>query len=245
MTGDDIGDLLREVYDTFGMPGEGPPAGLDVTALMGAGVPEADLDVLRAALRDQVGRRQVSDCRAALDDLATRLQGEELLRELSVVSSQERHGIDVLSSGVFWFALAGSLDSRNGSLPVTPLDETVDLPLPLKVQMTVVGSLVLRLYVALVYMREGVVADRISAGARAGGPCSGKVRKLLGSDYIRQIRNALSHGSFHPCIAGIVFRDEHRMIVATPGFLSWLCTWLMLIQLQALAAGARRPDGAA
>ena len=140
---------------------------------------------------------------------------------------------------MFWFALAASLDSRKGGLPATPLDETIDLPLPLKVQMSVHGSLVLRLYVALVYMREGVLADLISESSRAGGQCSNRVKKLLRSDYVRHIRNALSHGSFSPCVAGIVFRDEGAKIVATPGFLNWLCTWLMLIQLQALAAGGR------
>jgi hypothetical protein len=142
---------------------------------------------------------------------------------------------------VFWFALAGNLDAREGGLPATTLDEAIDLPLPLKVQMSVHGSLVLRLYVALVYMREGILADLISESSRAGGQCSARVRKLLNSDYVRRIRNALSHGSFLPCVAGIVFRDDHGPIVATPGFLNWLCTWLMVIQLQALAASARGP----
>ncbi|MGB7583512.1 MAG: hypothetical protein WBM11_01610 [Terriglobales bacterium] len=107
--------------------------------------------------------------------------------------------------------------------------------------MTVHGSLVLRLYIALVYMREGTLNDLIAASARAGGPCSGRVRKLLNSDYVRRIRNALSHGSFYACIAGIVFRDDGKVIVATPGFLGWLSTWLTLIQLQALAASCRNP----
>lgn len=238
---DNVGDLLRDFYGIFGMPDEGPPPGLNVTAMIAAGVPETDLDVLRTALSDEVSRRQLRDCRAALDDLATRLTGEELLRELCGIPLPSGHGIEELSSGVFWFALAGSLDTRKGGLPVTPLDETIDLPLPLKVQMSVRGSLVLRLYVALVYMREGVLADLINESARAGGQCSARVRKLLNSDYVRRIRNSLSHGSFSPCIAGIVFHDDHGAIVATPGFLNWLCTWLMLIQLQALAASTRRP----
>jgi len=238
---DNVGDLLRDFYSTFGMPEEGPPLGLNVAAMIGSGVPETELDVLRAALRDNVGRRQLRDCRATLEDLATRLTGEELLRELSGIPLPPGHGVEQLSSGVFWFALAASLDSRERGLPVTPLDETTNLPLSLKLQMTVHGSLVLRLYVALVYMREGVLADLISESFRAGGQCSARVRKLLNSDYVRRIRNALSHGSFSSCLAGIVFRDDHGALVATPGFLNWLCTWLMCIQLQALAAGTRRP----
>jgi len=238
---DNVGDLLREFYGVFGMPEEGPPPGFDVTAMVGAGVPQAELDVLHAALRDDVGRRQLRDCRATLEDLATRLTGEELLQELSGIALPPGHGFEQLSSGVFWFALVASLDSRERGLPVTPLDDKIDLPLSVKVQMVVHGSLVLRLYVALVYMREGVLADLISKSSRAGGQCSARVKKFLNSDYVRRIRNALSHGSFSTCVAGIVFRDDHGAFVATPGFLNWLCTWLMLIQLQALAAGAGGP----
>jgi hypothetical protein len=145
-----------------------------------------------------------------------------------------------LSSGVFWFSLAGSLDSREGALPETPFDNVADLPFATRIQMVVHGSLVLRLYIALVYMREGALNDLIGASAKAGGPCSGRVKKLLHCDYLRRIRNALSHGSFAPCIAGIAFFDDHGTLVATPGFLGWLSTWLTLIQLQALTACTRK-----
>lgn len=238
---DNIGNLLREFYTTFGMPGEGPPQDLNVTATFGGNVPEADITVLRAALSDDVARRQMSKCRILLDDLATRLTSSELLRELSSVQLPAGRSVEELSSGVFWFALAASLDRREGGIPVTPLDVDFDLPLPVKVQMTVQGSLVLRLYIALVYMREGALADLIAASARSGGLCSGRVKKLLDSDFLRRVRNALSHGSFSPCLAGIVFHDDQGALVATPGFLSWLCTWLMVIGVQALTASTRSP----
>ncbi len=176
---DNVGDLLRDFYGTFGMPEEGPQPGLNVAATIGVDVPETELDVLRAALQDDVGRRQLCDCRATLEDLATRLTGKELLRELSGIPLPPGQGIRQLSSGVFWFALAATLDSRERGLPVTPLDGTIDLPLSVKVQMTVHGSLVLRLYVALVYMREGVLANLISESSRGGGQCSARVRKLF------------------------------------------------------------------
>lgn|SRR5271157_5940 len=239
-TRDILGDLLREFYGTFGMPGEGPPPGCDVTAMLGGNVAEAELLTLRTALSDGVGCRQFRTCRDIIEDLATRLTGEELLRELCGIPVPE-NGFEQLSSGVFWFALAGSLDSGPEGLPVTPFDEIVRLPVPLKIRMTIHGSLVLRLYVALVYMREGVLNDLIRESSKAGGRCSAQVSKLLNSDYVRRIRNALSHGSFSAGIAGLVFRDDHGVIAATPRFLSWLCTWLTLIQLQGLAASAREP----
>ncbi|MBN1511563.1 MAG: hypothetical protein JXB13_06070, partial [Phycisphaerae bacterium] len=101
------------------------------------------------------------------------------------------------------------------------------------------GSLVLRLYVALVYMREERLNDLIAAGANARLPCCGRVRKFLNCDYVRRIRNALGHGTFSPTTAGMAFRDDSGTIVATPGFLNQICTWLMLIQLQALASTGR------
>jgi hypothetical protein len=241
LTGDSIGNLLRGFYNTFGMPDEGPPSEFDVTATIGTGPPQVDLDLLRTALGDAVARRQLSECRTVLEDLASRLTSEELLRELCGIPIPAGQGIEQLSSGVLWFALASSLDNRDVGLPATPLDGNIDLPLPIRVQMTVQGSLVLRLYIALVYMREGALSDLIATSSRAGGQCSTRVKKLLHSDFVRRIRNALSHGSFSPCIAGIVFRDDRGTIIATPGFLNWLCTWLMLIQLQALAAYAGSP----
>ncbi|MBZ5510629.1 MAG: hypothetical protein LAN70_05595 [Acidobacteriia bacterium] len=239
---DELGDLLRYFYDTYGVPKEGPPANLNVSKVMGGLSDLApELRILSEAVNDEALRRQFRDCRTILDDLATRLTSEELLRELLGVPLPSEHAFQQLSSGVLWFSLASSLDARNEGLPTTPLNGIIDLPLGLRVQMAVHGSLVLRLYIALVYMREGVLNDLITEGARAGGPCSGCVKKLLNSEYVRRIRNALSHGSFTACIAGIVFRDDHGAVVATPGFLSWLSTWLMLIQLQALAASSRKP----
>ena len=200
--------------------------------------------MLNDALNDTALRRQFSVCREVLDELATRLTGEDLLRELAAVAGASERDFEQLSSGVFWFALAASLDRRENGLPATPFDEQLDLPLPLRVRLTVCGSLVLRLYVALVYMREGVLRDLIRDGCRAGSPCCGRVNKLLDCDYVRRIRNALSHGSFSACVAGIVFRDDRGVVVGTPRFLSWLATWLMLIQLQALSALSRRSDRA-
>jgi hypothetical protein len=199
--------------------------------------------MLNDALNDTGLRRQFSVCREILDDLATRLTGEELLRELSSVVAASDRDFEQLSSGVFWFALAASLDRRENGLPSTPFDEHLDLPLPLRVRLTMQGSLVLRLYVALVYIREGVLHDLIADGCRAGNPCCGRVRKLLDCDYVRHIRNALSHGSFSASVAGIVFRDDQGVVVGTPAFLSWLSTWLMLIQLQVLSANSRSSVG--
>lgn len=236
---DNIGDILRKFYAVYGIADEGPPPNVNITELLpDTSVAPEDLALLSTAIDDQALRRQFGICREILEDLANRLTSEELLRELSTIPVSNRD-FEELSSGVLWFNLANSLDRRENGNPTTPFDEQIHLPLPVKIRMTVQGSLVLRLYLSLVYMREGVMANLIAQGAEARKPCCGRVQKLLNCDYVRRIRNALSHGSFSSSIAGIVFRDDNYVILATPGFLNWLCTWLMLIQLQVLSAGSR------
>jgi len=237
---DIIGNTLRDFYAMFGMADEGPPEEFNVTNFIsGYHVPEGELELLRSAIDDQNLRQQFNMCHKILEDLATRLTTEELLHELSGLPQIQEPEYDELSSGVLWFSLAASLDQRQNGLPITPSDQELKLPLPVKIQMTVQGSLVFRLYISLVYMREGILNNLITEGSRIGNECCGRVKKLLNCDYVRRIRNALSHGSFSSCVVGLVFRDDAGIIVATPGFLNWLCMWLMLIQLQAASASTR------
>lgn len=233
---DDIGNLLREFYKLYGRPEEGPPPNLNVRQLISTPVSQTELDVLRGALADMKLRQQFADCQQIIEDLATRLTSEELLRDLSGISLSERD-FEELYSGVLWFSLAATLDKRGGNFPLTPFDEQITLPLPVKIKIAVQGSLVMRLYIALVYMREGVLNRLISQGARDGSHCCQQIHRLLNSDYLRRIRNALSHGTFSSCVAGLVFRDDNGAVVATPGFLNWLSTQIMLINLQAMASG--------
>lgn len=242
---DPTGDVLRAFYQRFGMPDEGPPAGLNVTSLMADGeVPETDLCPLRDAVKDTRLQRQFDECRRKVEELANVLSTEQLLREISILPSISADRFHQLANGVFWFSLAASLDTRDASgFSTLPSGlQSLSLPTSMKIQLTVAGSLVLRLYVALVYMREGTLTEIVDNGALLHQPCCVKVKKLLNSDYLRRIRNALSHGSFSQSIAGIVFEDEDGAIPATPGFLNWLCVWINLIQLQVLAGSERSPN---
>ena len=78
-------------------------------------------------------------------------------------------------------------------------------------------------------MREGAIGDIITAGSAERLPILGLCRKLINCDYVRHIRNALSHADFSPCMAGIVFRDNDCLYIASPGFHDWLCIWLFII----------------
>ncbi len=236
MTNDDAGDLLRQFYQVYGRPEEGPPQSINVGQLFqNLSMDQSEMNILREALKDRNLQRQFSTCQIILDDLATRLTSDELLRDLSPTNLSARD-FEELYSRTLWFSLAATLDKRDGILPLTPFDDQVELPLPVKIQMTIHGSLVIRLYIALVCMREGILSRLIDQNARGGSRCCQQIRSLLNSDYIRRIRNALSHGTFSSCIAGLVFRDDNGIVVATPGFLNWMSTWIMLINLQVISA---------
>ncbi|MFH2104036.1 MAG: hypothetical protein ABIJ39_11855 [Chloroflexota bacterium] len=55
---DEIGDILREFYMTYGMPGEGPPQDFNVTALLDTQGARDDIKLLQIAINDQTLRRK-------------------------------------------------------------------------------------------------------------------------------------------------------------------------------------------
>ena len=98
---DELGDVLRRFYGLYGIPNEGPPVGLNVSAVLqpAAATLTSDIQVLVEAMGDEALQRQFRDCRIVLDDLATRLTSEELLRELVGVPLPTANAFEQLSSG--------------------------------------------------------------------------------------------------------------------------------------------------
>ncbi len=78
-------------------------------------------------------------------------------------------------------------------------------------------------------MKEGIIQDVLQKGSSLRMPTLILCRQLLNCDYIRRLRNALSHADFETSIAGIVWRDNGVWYGATPGFLDWLCIWVFTI----------------
>lgn len=237
------GVLIRELYRVFGMTGEGPPDDLDLAVFESMfPVEEGDrLDLQRSLADDQL-RRIHRECRQTLDDLLTSMSGDALLAELSDGPRLTKAQFDRLTAGSLWYSLVSSLDRRDpGGLPVpAPGLSGLEIPFKARFQMTVVGSLVLKLDITLVFIREGDLAKLAAEAARARKPISGRLQRLLRSDFVRHIRNSLAHGTFEQVIVGIRFSDEDKIVTATPGFLDYLSTCLSLAQLQAAAAGVRR-----
>lgn len=233
-----VGAMVKSFYDAFGVDGEGPPADFDLSLLDSFPIGQADREVLQHALDDAPLRRKHRECRDLLEDLANQMAGGALLRELTECGPIAEEQFEHLVSGVLWFSLVTTLDQGDEDRLPTSTFRGLDLPLPVRIRMTIHGSLVLRLYLALVYIREGDLRSVVEAAARERKPVAGRLLKLLSCDFVRHIRNSLAHGTFRPTIAGLRFVDEGTTIVATPGFLSHLATWLCMAELHAASAAA-------
>jgi hypothetical protein len=169
------------------------------------------------------------------------MAGNALIEELSEGSPLTDSQFHRLSAGCHWSLLVSSLDRRDrAGLPVLPPEYSdSEMPIHSQLQMTVVGPLVLKLYITLVFTQADLARLALEP-ARARKPISGRLLRLLRSDFVRNIRNSLAHGTFEPVMVGMRFSDGDNIITATPGFLGHLSMCLSLAQLQAAAASFRR-----
>lgn len=227
---DDIGDLLRRFYRTYGRPEEGPPDGLNIAELLPASEAiRQDSELLRLFLTDETVQRDFVRCREILEQIATALaDSTSFSHELQNLNLQSEVDMEHLTNGIFWFTLALQLHPDAGAKP-DDLSLPAQIPEPFRRSLQIQGALVFKLYIGLVYMREGALREILATGSATRMPTLTLCNKLLNCDYVRHLRNALSHADFSPCIAGIVFRDNGYLCIASPGFLDWLCIWLFIL----------------
>lgn len=167
-------------------------------------------------------------CRELLEKIADLLSDSTLLlKELEEISDHIESEIINLSNGIFWYTLATGLEPNKKNDQDLKLPDKI--PYFFRKQLQVQGALIFRLYIALVYMKSGAIEKILSAGFQAKKPTLILCRQLLNCDYVRHLRNSLSHANFRSTIAGINFKDNNFECVATPGFLDWLCVWVFLI----------------
>jgi hypothetical protein len=227
---DDIGDLLRRFYGTYGRPEEGPPDGLNVAELLPTSEAiHQDSELIRLFLTDKTVERDFLRCREILEQIATALADPtSFSQELQNLNLQSKVDMEHLTNGIFWFTLASQLHPNAVTKP-DDLSLPAQIPEPFRRSLQIQGALVFKLYIGLVYIREGTLHDILAAGSAARMPTLTLCNKLLNCDYVRHLRNALSHADFSPCMAGIIFRDNGYLCIASPGFLDWLCIWLLIL----------------
>lgn len=235
MNTDSIGDSLRRFYKIFGMENEGPPDRLNVTSLFPSIDFIEDISLVERICNNQDTVKKHIICKELLEEIANSLGDNKFMDEIndSIVSctdSERTH----LTNGIYWYYLASTLNPKvGGNLEITiPFSEEKLLDMNqniLKMQ----GSIIFRLYMTLVHMKEGPLIKMLKETAVNRKPISQKANKLLRCDYIRHLRNALSHSTFESTSFGIYFNDENKFeAVASPEFLDSLTTWIMLLNLQ-------------
>ncbi len=228
---DKYGDILRKFYSMYGRPQEGPPETVNIPKLISdIESPKKDFISLQQMCENAKVHSEFLNCYDLLEKVASCLADsanffEELDGVVSKIGLNDAH----LSHGIFWYTLATKLDPRSDSNEVGDLKLPDEIPFHWRYMLQVQGALVFRLYIALVYMREGVIQDIMQKGSLEKRPTLVLCRKLINCDYVRHLRNALSHADFTPSVAGIIFRDKGVLYGGTPGFLDWLCIWIFTI----------------
>jgi hypothetical protein len=228
---DNIGNVLRKFYSLYGMPQEGPPENLNVSNMISRQCQiQGDITLLQRICDDTKGYRDFVRCRDLIEKIAVSLsETSKFVEELDKVLIEIDINENQLTNGISWYALASSLDPSGSKQSHAELLLPKEIPLPFRHILQLQGSLIFRLFITLVYMKEGVIQDILQQGNSSKLSTLILCRQLLNCDYIRHLRNALSHAYFDTNVGGIVFRDNEVWYGATPAFLDWLCTWVFTI----------------
>lgn len=160
----DLINILREYFTYFGVEDEGPSDEISVFDILPINENiESDLSILNKILRDDVTKKQFTICNNLIDDLANKLSEKAFfIEELKQIKDKINFDIEETSNGIVWFQQALETDPRKTKLLKEIEIERVDPLLinTLKIQ----GSLILRLYISLVYMRSGPVYEILRVG---------------------------------------------------------------------------------
>lgn len=199
-----------------------------------------ELSLLSKLLNNDKSKKDFNDCKCILEEIANRLSANpSLIEELELIKNDIDLDINGISNGIIWFQQAQETYLQHGNNKLQDISKLVNLDKNIIHGLKMQGSLILQLYIALVYMRSGPVLKILQAGSIRKCQTMNLYKKLLYSDYIRHIRNSLSHGSFKINIAGVYFNDEGYEIVATPKFLNQVCIWLFILYYQCVLFAQR------
>lgn len=234
MTIDKIGDSLRKYYKIFGMENEGPSVNFNVSEFLPDALNEQDIKLIERICNNQDSVSKHKECQYLLESVASLLGDSSFMNEVdnSIITSTESES-EHLTNGIFWHYLASILDPKMEKENGIKITIPGKLPLINEQLLKVQGSLIFRLYISLVYMKEGPLNKIIKKSVINSKPISHFCFKLLNCDYVRHIRNALAHSTFESTGFGIYFNDYGKFeTVASPEFLNSLTTWIMLLNLQ-------------
>ncbi|MBL8759733.1 MAG: hypothetical protein JNL50_00365 [Phycisphaerae bacterium] len=248
MTSDWLGDLLREFYAKFGAAGEGPPPDLNICELGGIAleVPdhlETDVDILKRLCADTRLSVKIKDCDQLLEEIRRAPEGllykeiDECLDDMSIEPTAVYHG-------VMWYSQAAIADPRESVSARKLYERAVESGCSPLVALgrQVTGATILRLYVALVYLRGDWFRQGVGRTTLDAAPSLLRFAKLLNHDVVRHLRNALAHGHITPTCAGLLIKDRDFEVVLSPDILNKVSTGIWILHRAILTVYAKR-DG--
>lgn len=225
---DKLGNILRKFYKKYGVDNEGPPDGINLSHLAPDLDMDKDLDLIMSITNNQSTWENFNYCKPQIEVVAKLLEDStNFLNEIDNTTQiyPDDSEFMKLVNGNFWYYLGSGVEQLpENMIKVFPFN------ILQKQLLLVQGSLVFRLYISLVYMKESPVLNILEEASRRNMPISEECNKLLRCDYLRHLRNSLAHASFMPTIAGIYFEDRNGFkTISTPGFLNLLLSWILVI----------------
>ena len=231
---DIIGNALRKYYGLFGVENEGPPTEVNVSKLFGDINFDSELQLIERICNDDIVVRKHNECNTLIEQIANSLNGANFMNEIKdsiteVTINEKEH----FTNGIFWQYLALALDPKVEKQLNYEIPFPSNLSLNNKDLLKTQGSLIFRLYISLVYMKEGPLLKILTETSKNRKPISGLALRFIRCDYVRHLRNAISHSTFESTSFGILFKDEDKFeAVTTPEFLNKLATCIFLINFQ-------------
>ena len=190
-----------------------------------------DILIFEQAMTEQ-SISDLADFKDRLERQIANMQDVKFIAEWNDLEINEDQFLEKSVNSISWHLLLQEIDPTKNPNILDAFPTYDKMPYTSKFGIALRGSLILQLYVALVYNRE--ILWRIIHKNSDILKSVQYLKDLLGCSYLRHMRNSLAHGSFTIFAGGICFNDRDKSIAATPSLLEHLASWLNLIILQAM-----------
>jgi len=180
MNQDQIGDAFRKFYRMYGVANEGPPDNFNVSALLPSEGFQDEIKLINKVCSDQLVIKKHKECAELIKNVANSLGESNFIEEIADSAIEfNKSDKDHLTNGIYWHYLASVLHPKLGKELDVKISFPGELPEINQELLKVQGSLIFRMYVALVYMKEGPTINILNQVARNRKPISQNAKKLL------------------------------------------------------------------
>jgi hypothetical protein len=183
----------------------------------------------------------VQDCDVLLEEIR-HAQDTSLYEEIEAHLDDMHIEPTSVYHGVMWYAQAAIADPRDGEKARHSFQKAVDSGFSpaFVLSKQVTGATILRLYVALVYLRGDWIRQCIGRATLDSAPSLLRYARLLSHKIVKHLRNSLALGHIALNCTGLHLKDRDFEVVLTPGMLNKICTGIWLLHRSILTVYARR-----